>query len=345
MTFPEPSYNSSVNSSRGDSSSSGRSIGHVLILGGSGFIGTRFATFLADRGVPFRIGDLNESTAFPRHWDKCDVTNLDSLRPLVTGASAIVNLAAEHRDDVTPVSRYTEVNVHGASVVCDAARAAGVDKILFTSSAAVYGFQPLAVDEDGPFEPFNEYGKTKLKAEAIYRAWADENAFRSLVIVRPTVVCGEGNRGNVYNLLRQIAAGKFLMVGSGRNFKSMAYVGNVAAFLHHCVQLDAGTHIFNYVDGPDMSTRDLVEQIHRYLSKPNPRRIPQGLAMATARALDVAASITGRKFPISAVRVRKFCETTQFKADRIRRCGFTPPFSLSEGLRRTVAFEFPDRTK
>ena len=54
---------------------------------------------------------------------------------------------------------------------------------------------------------------------------------RSLVIVRPAAVFGEGNRGNVYQLLRQIASRRFVMVGSGHNRKSMAYVGNVSALL------------------------------------------------------------------------------------------------------------------
>ena len=55
----------------------------------------------------------------------------------------------------------------------------------------------------------------------------------SLIIVRPTVIFGEGNRGNVFNLFNQIASGKFVMVGKGENKKSMAYIGNVVAFWRH----------------------------------------------------------------------------------------------------------------
>ena len=53
---------------------------------------------------------------------------------------------------------------------------------------------------------------------------------KSLIIVRPTVIFGEGNRGNVFNLLNQIASGKFFMVGKGENKKSMAYIHNIVAF-------------------------------------------------------------------------------------------------------------------
>ena len=318
--------------------------GYILILGGSGFIGTRLTRLLQEKSIPARIGDIKRSEAFPDLWAKCDVTDPASLNELVKGATAVVNLAAEHRDDVRPISRYHDVNVRGAEQLCEAARRTGLQKIVFTSSVAVYGFHPKAVDESGPFEPFNEYGKTKLEAESVYLAWANEDPARTLVIVRPTVVFGEGNRGNVYNLLRQIATGKFFMVGSGTNVKSMAYVGNVAAFLVHSLTLSPGIHIANYVDGPDMNTLNLVTHINHSLGRAEQvRTIPKPLALGGGHLLDAVARVSGRRFPISAIRVRKFCETTQFEASRVTKWGFVPPYSLAEGLSRTVDFEF--RTK
>jgi nucleoside-diphosphate-sugar epimerase len=315
----------------------------VLILGGSGFIGTRLAALLTERQVPCRIGDLRPSPSFPHLWNECDVRKLELLKQVVAGSSVIINLAAEHRDDVYPISRYYETNVQGAVEVCNAARAANVGKIVFTSSAAVYGFHPHPVDENGPFCPFNAYGKTKLEAEGVYRVWAAEDDSRTLVIVRPTVVFGEGNRGNVYNLLRQIAAGRFFMVGSGRNVKSMAYVGNVASFLVHSLSFRPGIHVLNYVDLPDMTTKELVSHVLHCLGRSSGMpSVPRPIAIAGAIVLDAVARVTGRRFPISAVRIRKFCENTQFHAERALQSGFLPPFSLREGLDRTIRSEFSE---
>jgi nucleoside-diphosphate-sugar epimerase len=289
-----------------------------------------------------RIGDLQPSETFPKLWAECDVRRHETLREIARGASAIVNLAAEHRDDVRPLSRYHETNVEGAAQVCFAARHAGIRSIVFASSVAVYGFHPCPVDESGPFAPSNAYGKTKLEAEGIYRAWAAEDPSRTLVIVRPTVVFGEGNRGNVYTLLRQIASRRFLMVGSGNTIKSMAYVGNVAAFLAHTLWLGPGVHVFNYVDAPDMSTGELVEHIKRCLGMHGKTPgIPRPAALAGGHLMDLLARLSGRSFPISAVRVRKFCESTQFRVDLAAQSGFIPPHSLREALARTVQFEFP----
>lgn len=296
---------------------------------------------LLDQSIPVRIADKHVSQAFPHISTQCDVTDIESFQHLVSSKSVLINLAAEHRDDVRPLSLYHDVNVKGAEQVCAAARTAGASRIVFTSSAAVYGFQPRAIDENGPFEPFNEYGRTKLQAEQIYRAWAAEDPARTLVIVRPTVVFGEGNRGNVYNLMRQIASGRFFMVGTGENIKSIAYVGNVAAFLAHSLTLGPGVHIANYVDHPDMNTRELTTYIYGCLGKTGEiPKVPKSLAMAAGYLLDISARLTGRSFPLSAVRVQKFCETTQFKADRVAQWGFTPPYTLAEGLARTIAFDF-----
>ena len=285
----------------------------VLILGGSGFIGTRLATLLNVQGIPVRIGDLRRSDAFPDLWTECDVRRHETLREACRDAAATVNLAAEHRDDVRPLSRYHETNVEGARQVCLAAREAGIQKIVFTSSVAVYGFHPNPADQNGPFAPFNLYGQTKLEAESVYRAWAEEDPSRTLVIVRPTVVFGEGNRGNVYNLLRQVASGRFLMVGSGSNSKSIAYVGNVAAFLVYNLSQGPGVHTMNYVDGPDMSTKGLIAHVKRCLGLPGKTPgIPKPVALAGGHFLDVIARLSGTPFPsapsasASFVRIRSF---------------------------------------
>ena len=71
------------------------------------------------------------------------------------------------------------------------------------------------------------------------------------------MVFGEGNRGNVFNLLNQISLGKFLMVGKGENKKSMAYIGNVVAFLEACIATDQKYGIYNYIDTPDLTMNEL----------------------------------------------------------------------------------------
>jgi nucleoside-diphosphate-sugar epimerase len=190
---------------------------NVNVIGGSGFIGTRLMARLKINDLlDGKIIDKVRSKKFPDLVTLSDVRSVEQLRESITVGSALVNLAAEHRDDVRPLTLYDDVNVSGAKNICTVAREKSVKTIIFTSTVAVYGFAPIGTDENGKIAPFNDYGRTKYEAELVFKAWQSEAPeVRTLVIIRPTVVFGEQNRGNVYNLLRQIASGKFVMVGGG----------------------------------------------------------------------------------------------------------------------------------
>jgi len=199
-------------------------------------VGTNLCRQLSLKQQDFEIIDLKMSDQFPEKCKIADVRDVESLRAAITG-DVVVNLAAVHRDDVRDKSEYQRTNVDGAENVAQVCSEKGIKKIVFTSTVAVYGFAEPGTDEAGEINPFNEYGRTKFEAEEKLRSWqeAPDNA---LLILRPTVIFGEGNRGNVYNLLNQIASGKFLMVGRGENKKSMAYIGNIVAFLETCIASD-----------------------------------------------------------------------------------------------------------
>lgn len=311
----------------------------VVILGGSGFIGTRLVerlTTMPEREVI--IADTRPSRQFPDLWIKTDVRNPDQLRHAFAGADCIYVLAAEHRDDVQPVSLYYNVNVEGAKNVCRVADELNIGNLIFTSSVAVYGPSNEEIDEDGEKSPATDYGKSKLQAEAVYEAWMGDD--KNLTIVRPTVVFGEGNRGNVYTLMDQVRRGRFVMVGSGKNIKSMAYVENLAEFLVISLSNLSGVQLFNYVDKPDLTMNQLVAFLYnRVQGGRRPIRIPYMMGLLGGLVFDILALVSGRNFSISRTRIRKFCANSCFSNQHLLSSGFEPQFSLEEGLSRTIALE------
>lgn len=314
----------------------------VALVGGSGFIGTRLCRRLGDSGREVVLVDRRRSADYPELWHEADVRDAASLRRCVPEGCVLVNLAAEHRDDVSPRALYDAVNVDGARNTCAVARDKGVRTIVFTSTVAVYGFAPVGTDESGRIAPFNDYGRTKLEAEQVFRAWqAEDPGSRSLVIVRPTAVFGERNRGNIYHLFNQTASRRFLMVGKGTNRKSIAYVENVAAFLEHMLEAPAGVHVYNYVDKPDFDMNTLVRQVRRVLGRPErePLRLPRPLALGLGHACDAVAALTGRRLVVSAIRVRKFVSDSVFETS-VGATGFRPPVPLGEAIERTISYEF-----
>lgn len=317
----------------------------IALIGGSGFIGTRLTADLIALGHDVRIGDLRESGSFNDRRSFTDVRDEALLLEFVrnSGADTIINLAAAHRDDVRPVSLYYDTNVSGARVTCDVASKLGIKRIIFTSSVAVYGHQDGEPDESAPHHPINPYGETKSQAEDVFRAWAAEDpANRTLIIIRPTVVFGPTNRGNVHALMDQIARGRFLMVGNGANRKSMAYVGNISGFIAHTLSLGSGSHVFNYIDKPDFTTAQLVALIFERTEKGvlPAFRLPKWVGLLAGGVFDILARVSGRTFPISRIRVEKFCAQTVFNADKVKASGYVPPVSLRDALIETIDAEF-----
>lgn len=321
----------------------------ITVVGGSGFVGTNLCRQLALKQQDFEIIDLKMSKQFA---DKCkigDVRDVHSLRETISG-DIVINLAAVHRDDVRDISEYKRTNVDGAENVAQVCTEKGIKKIVFTSSVAVYGFAEPGTGEDGDINPFNEYGRTKFDAEEKLRNWRQSND-NSLIVVRPTVIFGEGNRGNVYNLLNQIASGKFVMIGKGDNKKSMAYIGNVVAFLEACIATEQKYGVYNYVDTPDVTMNELVSDVNQKLTGKIGvgLRLPYWFGMMLGYLADMASLVLGKNLPVSSIRVKKFVSMTQFSSSKNNLDNFTPPYSLSTGIARTLNSEFifpdPNREK
>ena len=318
----------------------------ISIIGGSGFVGSNLSKLFEKNSINFQIFDNVESKFFPEKYIRGDIRNNEELKQ-IADSDILINLAAVHRDDVRPISLYDEINVEGSKNICKLAKDNGINKIIFTSSVAVYGFAKPNTDENGEINYFNDYGRTKYLAEGVFIEWYNEDPInRTLVIIRPTVIFGKGNRGNVYNLLNQINSKKFAMFGSGENVKSMAYVKNVAAFINHSLSFDQGLHLYNYIDKPDIDMNKLVSITRKVLfNKANVGlRMPAFFGKLIGYLADIISFIIKKNLPVSYIRVKKFLSTTQFDS-AVERTNFEAPYSLEDGLQKTLQYEFIEKNE
>lgn len=317
----------------------------VTFIGGSGFVGTRLIELLKEDSTNYskiKNIDLLQSHFHPEVTEIGDVREQACMDEKLQDTDCVILLAAQHRDDVHPTSLYYETNVGGMEKTLKAMEKNGVKRIVFYSSVAVYGLNKKNPNEEHPADPFNHYGKSKWQAEVVLQEWYKTHPDWNINIIRPTVIFGERNRGNVYNLLKQIASGKFQMVGNGNNKKSMAYVGNIVAFTKFLMEnKTTGYNVYNYIDKPDFNMNELVGHVSKVLNKHIPTtHFPYWLGMLGGYGFDLLAKITGKKLTVSSVRVKKFCATTEFDATKVKETGFKAPYTLGEGLARTLEFEF-----
>jgi nucleoside-diphosphate-sugar epimerase len=314
----------------------------LSLIGASGFVGTRLINQLKDKYTIVNF-DKQQSRKYPELTTIVDIRDKEALIPLLKGIDLVVLLAAEHRDDVSPTSLYYDVNVEGTRNVLDVMDENGIKNIIFMSSVAVYGLNKDNSTETHPDDPFNHYGKSKWQAEEVLREWYNKDTTNKMLrILRPTVIFGERNRGNVYNLLKQISSGRFLKIGHCNNKKSMAYVGNIVAFIEYLTATAKPNYeVYNYIDKPDLSMNELIEVVGNSLGRKIPSiKIPYWLGMCGGYCFDILAWLTCKKLSISSVRVKKFCATTQFDSTKAHSTEFIPPYTLSQGIDRTIKFEF-----
>ena len=132
------------------------------------------------------------------------------------------------------------------------------------------------------------------------------------------------------------------MIGSGANKKSMAYIENISFFIDKCIKSDMKFKIFNYADSPDLSMNELVMIVRKVLKGKNSvgLRIPYFIGITIGLLSDIYNKFALKKFPISTIRIKKFCMSTVFISKNFDDNFFKRPFTLKKAIQRTLTKEF-----
>lgn len=311
----------------------------ILLTGGSGFIGSHLRKRLHD--VELVNIDLKEPRLYQNskhQFIKGDIRNVDDVKKVMMGCDMVLHLAAIWDDFSVSDSFYFDTNVNGTKVLIENAKALGIEKFVNYSSVSVYGEYAFACREnETPFEPVNAYGKSKLEAEKLFDEWINQNSKVSVIHLRPSVVFGENNYGNIYRLINQIASGFYCNIKKGNALKSISYVENlVEATVYLMGNMKSGIEAYNYADEPHMNAIEISNVIAKALKKGNPITIPYWLAYTMALPFDGLIALTKKNLPVSTMRVKKYCTQTLNSCDKLKSTGFIPMIDSKEGLRRMV---------
>jgi nucleoside-diphosphate-sugar epimerase len=325
--------------------------GTVVLFGGTGFIGTHMAMHwlrenLADKVI---LVDLNP----PRNelWTALLQQALETGRAqfvrwdvreripdqLLPKADLIFNLAAVHREPGHLPHEYFETNLKGAENVCAWASAAGCERIVFTSSIAPYGPSEELKDESSLPVPDSPYGSSKLAAEKMHIGWQNGCRCRKLLILRPGVVFGPGEGGNVTRLVRSFVKGYFVYMGNRQTRKAGGYVKELCRVvrfaLDHQDQSGEGVTLLNVSMDPPPTLETYIAAIQEVTGlRRTPLNLPRSLLVGISYPIHAVATMFGIRQPISPVRVRKVFRSTSIDPKRLRELGYKPKYTLEEAL-------------
>lgn len=311
-----------------------------LILGGGGYIGSRWGARLAKSGRFQRIilADLRppaESPAQGSEFFACDVRlPLGSQVPKLD-YHWIFNFAAVHREPGHAPREYFDTNIAGARNVAEFAGQTGCPNILFTSSIAVYGPTTGPASEKSPMYPATPYGITKFAAELIHEGWWRAAPGRRLLICRPGVIYGPGDPGNILRMIKAVKKGRFSFPGRRDLRKSYGYIEGLLDSFEFAMDHSASSLTFNYVESETETLGRMVEIVQAHFGKHFPViSLPLPLLITAASVIQLA---TNGKSGFHPVRVRKAATSTHIIPATLQKLGFPFRYGFKKSLEHWAA--------
>lgn len=305
-----------------------------ILIGGSGFIGQHFKKVLNNdllANLDINAG-INSSD-----FISCNILDniqLDSFSMKSKDEVTLIHLAAVHFDFQ---KKFFETNVDGTNnILRFISKHKNIKKFVFFSSVATYGNSKFGKDESSEQIPLNDYGKSKLEAEKIIFDWLKTHNKVQTIIIRPAVVFGEYNFGNVFNLFQQIRSKVFAIIGNGKNIKSIAYAGNIVDSVMFCLdKVNDPLFIYNYCDYPQKNISEQSNIISSLIGHKKSYKIPLWITKFLTIPIDFFEFILKKDLKINSMRVEKFTIPTYFIADRIRERGYKQKTTIIDSFGRT----------
>lgn len=311
---------------------------HIVVTGANGFVGRAVCRLALASGhtVTALVRRKGECTPGVREWvfEAPDFDGLIAAWPGDLKADCLVHLAArvhvmcDESDD--PEAAFNATNVVGTLRVAGAARAHGVQRIVFASSIKALGERnagaPLA--EDVTPEPQDAYGGSKLRAERQLVQFGKSTGL-DVVIVRTPLVYGPDVRANFLRMMDAVSQGMPLPFGAITARRSLVYVDNLADALLRCAtDPRAANDCFHVADDDAPSVAGLLQMVGNALAKPvRLFPIPVGV-------LQMLGRFSGRSAAID-----RLTSSLQLDTGRIKQVlGWQPPHTTREGLEATAAW-------
>ena len=321
-----------------------------VIFGGTGFIGIHFTRYLLELGktkdiflVDIKPPTLDEFPDLIKHairngnvqFVKSDVRKPINASELPTQADIIINLAAIHREPGHEPREYFETNILGAENVCNWAEKVKCNTIVFTSSISPYGPSEKPKTEKSLPEPLTPYGSSKLIAEKIHQLWQKGDSARKLLIVRPGVVFGPGEGGNVTRLVKAVLGRYFIYMGNKNKIKAGGYVKELCHsidwMLSFMEEKKRNFLLYNFSLNPPPTVEDYVSTICEVAGvKRRFPSLPYPLLNFAAFLMSAFLKPFNISHPFSPVRIKKLVRSNNIIPEFLIQNGYQFHYTLKE---------------
>ncbi|PCJ97702.1 MAG: UDP-galactose-4-epimerase [Flavobacteriaceae bacterium] len=314
----------------------------AIIFGGAGYIGRNLLSFLLKENIfsQYIICDIIELEGFEKE-DNIQFFNVDvrseidiRLLGYDKSTSWIFNFAAIHREPGHEYKEYFDTNVPGAENINNFARQTGIKNVFFTSSIAPYGKSLNERTENSTLYPETAYGISKALAEKIHQKWLAEDDSRRLIIVRPSVIFGPKDPGNVYRMIKALKKGTFVLPNGGKVIKAYGYVFGLVESILFTMDKKDSLIVYNYAENPLVPLNEMTQIVKEEFNYKKPTlKLSTSILAIIAFFIQGFSKILGKKSNIHPVRVKKAGFPTNIKPEYLILNNFKFSYEFKNALK------------
>lgn len=303
----------------------------ILITGVHGFVGTNLVKALSKEHTIYGldiISPTKEGVRFTFSWDYLDKENG------IPEVDAIIHLAGKAHDtkNQTVSDVYFKVNTGLTQKIYDYFLKSKAKKFIFFSTAKAAADKVDGIlTEDVIPTPVGPYGESKIAAEKYIQEHLVDD--KQVYILRPCMIHGPGNKGNLNLLYGVVKKGIPWPLGAFENRRSFTSIENLCFVINGLLTKDVPTGIYNMGDDEALSTNELIEEICKSLGKnAHIWKLPKGLMTGVAK---IGGAL---HLPLDSERLRKLTENYISSNAKIKKAlGVEKmPVDAREGLQRTL---------
>lgn len=308
----------------------------LVITGALGFVGKALAARYREMGSEVRGVDLRSDPA--ENVVAGDISARGEWQRQFQGCELVIHTAAVV-SNVASRNQCWRTNVLGTWHVLEAARQAGIPRIVHFSSVDAYSIVdfPDGVDESYPLRPDGDgfhYGESKIVGEqVVWQAHAAREI--DVTVVRPTDIYGPNARANILLPLQYIKSGQMFLPASG--YWNPVYIDDLVDGVVLAGGLDAGIgQAFNLGGGVRMLTRDFFAPLFAAVGK-KPLVVKKSTLLLVSRVVYRIARSFGTVTELCPASVYMIAKPGGYSIEKARRLlGYEPHVSFAEGMRRTI---------
>ena len=309
---------------------------NILVTGSEGFVGKYLIKELEQNNHNIYCIDRVNITRNKYFIHDLSQTPSDELVKVLKEVKfdVLIHLAAAKGDYNLKYDDFYRDNVTASAKIISLVKVLDITSVIAYSTVSVYGHNNKIKSEEADLIPNNPYGETKLKSENLFIGWHNLDSIKNrLTILRPSVIYGENNFANMYNLLDQLNKKFPVSVGNGNYIKSMVAVENIVDITIFSISKLEGLQIYNCTDKPYPKLKEVINYISEIKGFSKPKVfIPKWFAYFIGLFFEWFSFLVRKDLGITRERIHKFTMPTDYRSEKLKNNGFTQKYSVKDRI-------------